>query len=151
MRFMLDTNTCVELIRRRNDRILRKIQRLRPDDLCVSSVTLSEMEYGAAKSAYPEKNRLALAEFMTALNVLAYDDAVAPVYGRVRAELERAGDSDRSVGHHDSRTRVVPWADCRDRRRGRISSCIWAEGSELGKVISFPGVEWRVRCSQRKQ
>lgn len=91
MRFMLDTNTCVELIRRRNDRILRKIQRLRPDDLCVSSVTLSEMEYGAAKSAYPEKNRLALAEFMTALNVLAYDDAVAPVYGRVRAELERAG------------------------------------------------------------
>ena len=91
MRFMLDTNTCVELIRRRNDRVLRRMQRLRPDDLCVSSVTLSELEYGAAKSAIPEKNRLALAEFMTPLSVAAYDDAVAPVYGRVRVELERAG------------------------------------------------------------
>ena len=91
MRFMLDTNTCVDLIRRRNDRVLRRMQRFRPDDLCVSSVTLSELEYGAAKSANPQRNRLALAEFMTPLSVLPYDDAAAPVYGRVRAELERAG------------------------------------------------------------
>ena len=91
MRFMLDTNTCVDLIRRRDDRILRKMQRLRPDDLCVSSVTLSELEYGAAKSAAPGRNRLALAEFMTPLRVVPYDDAVAPVYGQVRADLERAG------------------------------------------------------------
>ena len=54
MRFMLDTNTCVELIRRRDDRILRRMKRRRPDELCVSSVTLSELEYGAAKSANPE-------------------------------------------------------------------------------------------------
>jgi len=67
------------------------MQRLRPDNLCVSSVTLSELEYGAAKSADPQRNRLALAEFMTPLSVLPYDDAAAPVYGRVRAELERAG------------------------------------------------------------
>jgi tRNA(fMet)-specific endonuclease VapC len=88
---MLDTNTCVDLIRLRNDRVLRRMQRFRPDDLCVSSVTLSELEYGAAKSADPQRNRLALAEFMTPLSVLPYDDAAAPVYGRVRAELERAG------------------------------------------------------------
>jgi tRNA(fMet)-specific endonuclease VapC len=91
MRFMLDTNTCVDVIRRRNDRVLRRMQRLRPDDLCVSSVTLSELEYGAAKSSDPQRNRLALAEFMTPISVLPYDDAAAPVYGRVRAELERAG------------------------------------------------------------
>jgi tRNA(fMet)-specific endonuclease VapC len=88
---MLDTNTCVDLIRLRNDRVLRRMQRFRPDDLCVSSVTLSELEYGAAKSADPQRNRLALAEFMTPLSILPYDDAAAPVYGRVRAELERAG------------------------------------------------------------
>jgi tRNA(fMet)-specific endonuclease VapC len=88
---MLDTNTCVDVIRKRDDRILRGILRLSPDDLCVSSVTLSELEYGAAKSGDPGKNRLALAEFMTPLQVMPYDDAVAPVYGRVRAELERAG------------------------------------------------------------
>jgi tRNA(fMet)-specific endonuclease VapC len=57
----------------------------------VSSITLSELEYGVAKSVDPGRNRLALAEFMTPLNVLPYDDAVAPVYGRVRVELEQAG------------------------------------------------------------
>ena len=91
MGFMLDTNTCVELIRERDDRILRRMRRRRPDELCVSSVTLSELEYGAAKSADPQRNRLALAKFMTPLTVVPYDDAVAPVYGRVRAELEKAG------------------------------------------------------------
>ena len=91
MRFMLDTNTCVDLIRQRDDRILRRMQKLSPEDLCVSSITLSELEYGAAKSADPGRNRLALAKFMTPLTVVPYDDAVAPVYGRVRAQLERAG------------------------------------------------------------
>jgi tRNA(fMet)-specific endonuclease VapC len=91
MRFMLDTNTCVELIRERDERVLRRMKRRSPDEICVSSVTLSELEYGAAKSANPERNRLALAEFMTPLAVAPYDDAVAPVYGRVRVELEQAG------------------------------------------------------------
>ena len=57
----------------------------------MSSVTLSELEYGAAKSADPGRNRLALARFMTPLKVVPYDDAAAPMYGRVRVELERAG------------------------------------------------------------
>jgi tRNA(fMet)-specific endonuclease VapC len=91
MGFMLDTNACVDLIRNQDARMLRRMKRRRPDELCVSSVTLSELEYGAAKSANPEKNRLALAEFMTPLNVLPYDDTVAPVYGRVRAALEKEG------------------------------------------------------------
>jgi tRNA(fMet)-specific endonuclease VapC len=91
MGFMLDTNACVELIRNQDARILRRIKRRKPDELSVSSVTLSELEYGAAKSANPEKNRLALAEFMTPLTVLPYDDTVAPVYGRVRAALEKQG------------------------------------------------------------
>ena len=91
MRLMLDTNTCVDLIRERDERILRRIKRRSPEELCVSAVTLSELEYGAKKSANPEKNRLALAEFMTPLTVVPYDDSVAPVYGRVRTALEKAG------------------------------------------------------------
>lgn len=91
MRFMLDTNVCVDLIRTRNERILRRMKRHDVDELCVSSVMLSELEYGAAKSGNPGKNRLALAEFMTPLAVVPYDDTVAPVYGRVRAALEKAG------------------------------------------------------------
>ena len=91
MSFMLDTSICVDLIRQRSEPILRKLKRRRPEDLCVSAVTLNELEYGVAKSSDPDKNRLALAEFMTPITVVPYDERVAGDYGRVRAELERAG------------------------------------------------------------
>ena len=91
MRFMLDTDTCINLIRKRSDKILARLKRRRPEDVCVSAVTLSELEYGAAKSADPAKNRLALMEFMTPIAVMPYDDTVAESYGRVRAELEGIG------------------------------------------------------------
>lgn len=91
MRFMFDTNICIDLIRSRSPKLLRRLKRMRPDDICISSVTLSELEYGVAKSGAPEKNKLALAEFMTPIVVMPYDDQVAPHYGRIRAELEAHG------------------------------------------------------------
>ena len=91
MRFMLDTNICIDLIRQRSERILRRLKRRKLEDLCVSAVTLSELEYGVAKSSDPARNRLALAAFMTPLTVMPYDDRVAAEYGRIRAELERGG------------------------------------------------------------
>jgi len=91
MRFMFDTDICIDLIRNRSPKMLRKLKRMRPDEICVSSITLSELEYGVAKSAAPEKNRLALAEFMTPIAIAGYDDRVAPHYGRIRAELEAQG------------------------------------------------------------
>lgn len=91
MRFMFDTNICIDLIRSRPKKLLRRLKRARPDDICISAITLSELEYGASKSAAPDRNRLALAEFMTAIDVISYDDNAAPHYGRIRAELESQG------------------------------------------------------------
>jgi tRNA(fMet)-specific endonuclease VapC len=91
MAFMLDANTCVDLIRQRNEKVFRRLKQRQPDELCVSSVTLSELEYGAARSSDPARNRLALAEFMTPLRVMPYDDMAAAAYGPLRAELERKG------------------------------------------------------------
>ena len=88
---MLDTDTCINLIRQRNEKILARLKRRRPEDICISAVTLSELEFGAAKSADRAKNRLALVEFMTPIGVMPYDDTVAESYGRVRAELEGMG------------------------------------------------------------
>jgi tRNA(fMet)-specific endonuclease VapC len=70
---------------------VRHLQRATPGDVCVSAVTLGELECGVAKSAEPERNRLALVEFMTPIAVLPYGDAIAPVYGRIRAHLEAKG------------------------------------------------------------
>jgi tRNA(fMet)-specific endonuclease VapC len=91
MHFMLDTNVCIDLIRQRSAEMLRHLQRSSPRDVCVSVITLGELEYGVAKSSAPERNRLALAEFMTPITVLSYNDVVAPVYGRIRAHLDAKG------------------------------------------------------------
>ena len=91
MHFMLDTDICINLIRDRSVKLLRRLKRRRPEDVCVSAITVSELEYGVAKSSAPEKNRLALAEFMIPIAVAPYDDNVAPHYGRIRAELEAQG------------------------------------------------------------
>ena len=91
MRYMLDTNVCIDLIRRKSPATLRNLQRTSPQDVCISVITLSELEYGVAKSGAPERNRLALAEFMAPVAVLPYSDLVAPVYGRIRARLESKG------------------------------------------------------------
>lgn len=92
MQYMLDTNVCVDLIRNCRPAVVKKLHRLDPDAVCVSAVTLSELEYGAARSADPGKNRLLTAAFMTPLQILPYDDAVGPAYGRVRAALEARGE-----------------------------------------------------------
>jgi len=96
---MLDTNICVEVIRKRGDRVLRRMKLRSPEDLCISVVTLCELEYGAAKSTNPAKNRIALAEFITPLNILPCDDIVTPVYRRIRAALEKEG---RTIGPLDT-------------------------------------------------
>jgi len=99
MRFMLDTNICIELIRNRSAIILAKLQKMKPGAVCISSVTLSELEYGVAKSSAPERNRMALMEFVTPIEVVPYDDRVAPHYGRIRADLERRG---KTIGSLDT-------------------------------------------------
>jgi tRNA(fMet)-specific endonuclease VapC len=91
MKFMLDTNVCIALIKRKDLSVLGRLQAERPGDVCVSSITLAEMEYGAHKSAKTEQNRLALAAFFAAIPVMPFDDAAAQEYGRIRAHLERRG------------------------------------------------------------
>ena len=59
--------------------------------LCISAVTLAELEHGAAKSDFPEKNRLALAKFLTIIEVLPFDGRAAGEYGRICAFLQKKG------------------------------------------------------------
>ena len=91
MKFMLDTNICVELIRRRSPRILLRLQQCSPGDVGMSSITLAELEFGVHKSRMPDRNKLALAEFAAPLEILPFDDLAAASYGALRARLERQG------------------------------------------------------------
>ena len=71
--------------------MLLRFKRRAVGEVGISSITLAELAFGAAKSQQPERNRAALEEFVLPLQVAPFDEAAAKVYGAVRAELERRG------------------------------------------------------------
>ncbi len=91
LKYLLDTNICVYLIKKRPETVLRKLLRIPVLEVGISAITLSELEYGVAKSNYKEQNKLALAEFMAPLSIVPYNDTLAPLYGKTRALLEHKG------------------------------------------------------------
>jgi tRNA(fMet)-specific endonuclease VapC len=88
---MLDTNICIYIIKKKPDQVIERLRHTRVPDVGVSSITLSELEYGAAKSARPEQNKVAIVEFLAPLEILPYDDMAAQEYGKVRVYLEKQG------------------------------------------------------------
>ncbi len=89
--WLLDTNICIYLIKRKPEAVLRRLRGVDIAQVALSSITVAELQYGVAKSTHPEQNMLALAAFLAPLEVEAFDDAAAAVYGRIRADLERRG------------------------------------------------------------
>ena len=88
MRYLLDTNICIYVIKRRPPQVLARFQRYAVGDIGLSTVTLAELEYGAAKSQFPARNQAA---FTLPLEVLPFDAPAAAAYGPIRATLERQG------------------------------------------------------------
>lgn len=60
-------------------------------EIGISVITLAELEYGASKSGYPTKNRAALEQFISPLNVAPFDKQATASYGKIRALLEKRG------------------------------------------------------------
>jgi tRNA(fMet)-specific endonuclease VapC len=91
MRFMLDTDSCIALIKRKPAKMLDKLTSHAPGDVGLSTVTLAELRYGVAKSAQKETNAPALDEFLLPFEVADFEETAADAYGEVRAALEKAG------------------------------------------------------------
>ena len=91
MKLMLDTNICIYIIKQQPVDVLKRFLEYQIGDIGISSITLSELRYGVAKSTHQEKNAKALDEFITPLEVVSFDEEAAHVYGEVRATLEKAG------------------------------------------------------------
>jgi tRNA(fMet)-specific endonuclease VapC len=86
---MLDTDT-VSYALRGVGMVSERILEHRPSELCVSSVTLAELRFGAAKKRSRKLNK-AISGFVKDLAVMAFDDAAADRFGPVAAALERTG------------------------------------------------------------
>jgi tRNA(fMet)-specific endonuclease VapC len=94
---MLDTDICIYVMRKRSLDLLEKFNSL-AEQLCISSITLGELHYGAEKSARRAANLTGLEHFVARLDVLAFDAKAAMHYGQLRAELQRSGTP---CGPHD--------------------------------------------------
>jgi tRNA(fMet)-specific endonuclease VapC len=91
MKFMLDTNICIALIKRKPSVMLEKLKSQIIGDIGISVITLAELRYGVEKSLCVDRNRQALQEFLLPLEIADFDENAASAYGSVRAALENAG------------------------------------------------------------
>jgi tRNA(fMet)-specific endonuclease VapC len=95
--YMLDTNICIYVMKNYPQELRERFNSL-AEQLCISSITLGELHYGAEKSARRAENLIAVEHFVARLEVLPFDEKAASHYGQLRAELERAGTP---CGPHD--------------------------------------------------
>jgi tRNA(fMet)-specific endonuclease VapC len=89
MKYMLDTNICIYIIKKKSGNVLAKIKANRGNGLAISSITLAELWHGVEYSASREKNTIALIEFLAIVKIMSFDDKAAEEYGRVKADLQR--------------------------------------------------------------
>jgi tRNA(fMet)-specific endonuclease VapC len=91
MKWMLDTNICIDIIKERPRSVLDRFKGHAVGEIGVSVVTLAELEYGVSASSRPAKNREALDQFVSPLEVAPFDRDATAAYGRLRAALEKKG------------------------------------------------------------
>jgi tRNA(fMet)-specific endonuclease VapC len=89
MEFILDTNICIYLIKKNPVQVFDKFKKSRLGDVGISSITLAELQYGIKKSGQPEKNQLALNQFLLPLEIVDFGIDAAIEYGEIRAGLEK--------------------------------------------------------------
>ena len=93
MKYLIDTNICIYIINKRPVEVIKKFKQFEPGEIGISVITVSELRYGVAKSAYQNKNEERLEEFLAPLEILTYNLMAAKVYGDIRFQLEKRGQS----------------------------------------------------------
>lgn len=91
MEYLLDTNICIYIIKKKPARVLEKFRSLPIGSIGISSITLAELQYGIMRSSNPERNQEALDKFLTPLEILDFDYPATIEYGKIRATLAEKG------------------------------------------------------------
>ena len=91
IRYLLDTDICIYLIKNRPSEVLDQFRRHSPQEVAISIITLFELEYGVEKSAYPQRSEDALSRFLQPLTLLTLDRTAAKEAAAIRARLEKNG------------------------------------------------------------
>jgi tRNA(fMet)-specific endonuclease VapC len=111
MKWMLDTDTCIAIIKGKPVSVLKKLRGKSVGQVGISSITLGELAFGAAKSGRRDEAHAALAEFLLALEIASFDSDAAAGYGGLRASLEKRGTPtgplDTLIGAHAAALDVI--------------------------------------------
>lgn len=91
MKYLLDTNACIQYLHGKNPHVRTNIAAHPPADIVVCSVVVAELLHGAEKSQNPAAELLKVRAFLASYRSLSFDDNWAEHYGRIRADLERRG------------------------------------------------------------
>ena len=98
MTYLLDTNICVYAINNRHPKLTNKLLSILPDEIAISSITVGELEYGAAKSKWGDRTRQTMYAFLSNFTALPFDNADAVCFGNLRAAFA-----------HISRITIMPF------------------------------------------
>ena len=98
MIYMLDTDICIYIIKRKPPSVLKRLELIEPGQISMSAITFAELMNGAKKSQQVEANVSRLIALAEILEICPFDQQAAAVYGDVRSRLERQGEV---IGPHD--------------------------------------------------
>ncbi|WP_291320870.1 type II toxin-antitoxin system VapC family toxin [Desulfonatronospira sp.] len=91
MIYLIDTNICIYLMNQKPSQVIQKFKNTEVGQIGISTITVSELNYGVAKSNCKKQNAQRLEEFLTPFEILSYDEAASRYYGMIRADLESQG------------------------------------------------------------
>ncbi|AVQ11278.1 Twitching motility protein PilT [Leptospira santarosai] len=89
--YLLDTNICIFLIKKKSQKLLDKLKKNFNKGLYISSLTLAELEFGIENSEQKEKNRVSLIEFLSIFEILPFVQSDAQAFGILKADLKKSG------------------------------------------------------------
>ena len=88
---MLDTNICIYIIKNKPKSVKERFREFEIGELCISTITVSELMYGAYKSEQMQRNLKAIESFLIPFEIVDYDYIASMEYGKIRANLEKKG------------------------------------------------------------
>ena len=91
IRYMLDTDACIALIKDRPASMRSRLFLLTPEEVGISGIVAAELWFGVANSQKKKKNQAALKDFLEFITLLDLPCEASPIYGQMRAQLQKKG------------------------------------------------------------
>ena len=91
-KYLIDTNICIYIMNKRPIGIIHKFKQFDVGEIGVSTITVSELQYGVVKGKNRRLNKQRVEEFLSPLAIIPYDEIAANTYGDIRHKLEKCGE-----------------------------------------------------------